>query len=90
MIWCCRWCRVFIKCSHASIGIPSRCAASDANGIIILSKQDLASLSKEARGVRVVRLIENIMCLKMDTSDVSLSGLEPPCSFPNADIDSPV
>ena len=90
MMWCCRRCRVLINCSHASVGIPRRCAASDANGITILSKQDLASLSKEARGVRVVRLIENIMCLKIDTSDVSLSGLDPPCSLPNADIDSPV
>ena len=75
--------------SHAFVDIPSRCAARDANVIMMRSKQDLASLSKDMSSVLVSRLIENIVCLKRDTSDVSRSRRDPPCSSPNAVSNSP-
>ena len=50
----------------------------------------MASLSKDISLVWVSRLIENMVCLKSDTSDVSRSRREPPCSSPNAVRSSPV
>ena len=69
--WCCRESNMLIISSHALVVIPSRWAARDANVIMMRSKHDLASLSKEMSSVLVSRLIENIVCLKRDTSDVS-------------------